>query len=447
MNPNHSAKHKETQLSRITKKLNLRWQRQMAHADANFVASHTDLFHLFILRRVFGMFNEVPVICACWWRHFLRNAAEIPSKPNSNSQNGHATDSHSQPCDTHLGTRHTEKRKTYQETVTSRHNAEHAMIPNATKQWFCETLVDFTLKNTSENHIAARKRCRHKLGSHASTVKRLSKSPTANHTTQDEARLATIAFAEKLPAVPRDHNTHHKKTCSRAQPNFSCHEMLRTSLSSDTRTPLVRNTADNACPMPTAPPRQRGNTSSAANEFASDGESKMESQSLVANCVERPWDRKGHAPPRTRPSKLSGNGQSRRVCERPHLGKRQLIANIAHPTFTTGSESFSSRRTTLLNPMSVSSGLKTTSKMDGAGYMSFIIAKLSVHTMFRSGFCSNEILLVCGKRCVPSATRPAQRVQLNASSSTRPARRTLVHKRSGACGPVNQLKRPKPQTT
>ena len=54
--------------------------------------------------------------------------------------------------------------------------------------------------------------------SHASTVKRLSKSPTANHTTQDETRLATTAFAEKLPAVLHDRNTHHKRTCSHAQP-------------------------------------------------------------------------------------------------------------------------------------------------------------------------------------------------------------------------------------
>ena len=60
--------------------------------------------------------------------------------------------------------------------------------------------------------------------------------------------------------------------------NFNCHDMLRTSLSSDTQTPLVRNTADCACSMPTAPQLapQRGNTSSATNEFASDGESNVE---------------------------------------------------------------------------------------------------------------------------------------------------------------------------
>ena len=113
-------------------------------------------------------------------------------------------------------------------------------------------------------------------------MKRLSKSPTANHTTQDEARLATTAFAEKLPCGPtRPQHTSQKNMFSRAA-NFNCHDMLRTSLSSDTQTPLVSNTADHACPMPTAPPlaRQRGNTLSAANEFASDGESNVESQSL-----------------------------------------------------------------------------------------------------------------------------------------------------------------------
>ena len=62
--------------------------------------------------------------------------------------------------------------------------------------------------------------------------------------------------------------------------------------------------------------------------------------------------------------------------------------------------------------------------MDGAGYMSFIIAKLSVHTTIRFGLVFQRSMtlsrchrfLVCGKRCVPSATRPA--------------RRALVHKRS-----------------
>ena len=83
--------------------------------------------------RVFGhrfrrivMFNEMLHICAFWWRHCLRNVAEPPSKHNSNSLNG--------TCDTHFVTRHTEKRKTYQETVTSRHDAEHAVISNATQQ-------------------------------------------------------------------------------------------------------------------------------------------------------------------------------------------------------------------------------------------------------------------------------------------------------------------------
>ena len=57
MNSNHLAKHNETQLSRTQLhpdvseiKKNIRWQRQMASAGANFVASHTDWFHLFILR-------------------------------------------------------------------------------------------------------------------------------------------------------------------------------------------------------------------------------------------------------------------------------------------------------------------------------------------------------------------------------------------------------------
>ena len=37
--------------------------------------------------------TEAPTILM-HWHHFLRNAAEIPSKPNSNSQNGHTTDWH-----------------------------------------------------------------------------------------------------------------------------------------------------------------------------------------------------------------------------------------------------------------------------------------------------------------------------------------------------------------
>ena len=78
----------------------------------------------------------------------------------------------------------------------------------------------------------------------------------------------------------RSPHTSQQNMFSRAA-NFNCHDMLRTSLSSDTQTPLVNNTADHACPMPTAPPlaRQRGNTLSAANEFASDGESNVESRS------------------------------------------------------------------------------------------------------------------------------------------------------------------------
>ena len=126
--------------------------------------------------RVFGhrivMFNEMRDNSAFWWRRWLRNAAETHSKPNSKSQNG-----------THHGLalttmRHTlspdiEKRKTHHETVTSRHDAEHAMISNATKQWFCEIPVDFdTLKNTTENHIAAQRRCRRNMGKLVRTLPR-----------------------------------------------------------------------------------------------------------------------------------------------------------------------------------------------------------------------------------------------------------------------------------
>ena len=94
---------------------------------------HTCLGMLLRTMRMCSRQTEAPTILM-HWRHFLRNAAEIPSKPNSNSQNG-----------THHGLalttmRHTlwapdirEKRKTYQETVTSRHDAEHAMISNATQ--------------------------------------------------------------------------------------------------------------------------------------------------------------------------------------------------------------------------------------------------------------------------------------------------------------------------
>ena len=71
----------------------------------------------------------------------------------------------------------------------------------------------------TEKHVGKPHRGKDDVGAswelHASTVNRLSKSPTASFTTQDEARLATTAFAEKLPAVP---HTHHKRTCSHAQP-------------------------------------------------------------------------------------------------------------------------------------------------------------------------------------------------------------------------------------
>ena len=69
--------------------------------------------------------------------------------------------------------------------------------------------------------------------SHGSTTNRLSKSPTANH--KREARLVTAAFAEKLPCGPtRPPHTSQKNMFPRAA-NFNCHDMLRTSLSSDTQ--------------------------------------------------------------------------------------------------------------------------------------------------------------------------------------------------------------------
>ena len=121
--------------------------------------------------------------------------------------------------------------------------------------------------------------------SHASTVKRLSKSPAVATCQLHNARRNTPRnnrIRRGAACGPtRPQHTSQKNMFSRAA-NFNYHDMLRTSLSSDTHTPLVSNTADHACPMPPAPPlaRRRGNTSSAANEIASDGESKMESQLL-----------------------------------------------------------------------------------------------------------------------------------------------------------------------
>ena len=120
--------------------------------------------------------------------------------------------------------------------------------------------------------------------SHASTMKRQSKSPTVANCQSHNARRSTPRnnrIRREAACDPtRPQHTSQKNMFSRAA-NFNCHDMLRTSLSSDTQTPLVSNTADNACPVPTAPPlaRQRGNTLSAANEFASDGESNVESRS------------------------------------------------------------------------------------------------------------------------------------------------------------------------
>ena len=120
----------------------------------------------------------------------------------------------------------------------------------------------------------------------------------------------------------------------------------------------------------------------------------------VATCVERSWIRKGHAPAQTHPARPSGNAQSRRVCERPHLRKRQLIADVAHPTFTTESESFSSRLASLLNPMSVSSGPKRPhQKWMARDTCLFIIAKLSVHTLVRFGLVFQRSVTL--SRCHP----------------------------------------------
>ena len=223
--------------------------------------------------------TEAPTILM-HWRHFLRNAAEIPSKPNSNSQNG-----------THHGLalttmRHTLGHPTYRETKDVSRNRHIA--PQSRACYDLQRNQTVVLRNSSRLHTEKHDGKPHRgtktmsaqVGeSHGSTMNRLSKSPTANH--KREARLVTAAFAEKLPCGPtRPPHTSQKNMFPRAA-NFNCHDMLRTSLSSDTQPPLVRNSPDHACPMPTAPPlaRQRGNTLSAANEFASDGESNVESQS------------------------------------------------------------------------------------------------------------------------------------------------------------------------
>ena len=251
--------------------------------------------------------------------------------------------------------------------------------------------------------------------SHASTVKRLSKSPTANYTTR-RSTPTTIAFTEKLPAVLHDRHTSQKNMFSRAA-NFNCHDMQRTSLSSDTQTPLVTNCSDHwLTDCSTTGTRQHVECSQRVRIRR-----RIESGTsipAVANCLERSWNRKGHASPRTRPARLLGNGQSRRVCEWPHLGKRQLIADIAHPTFTTESESFSRRHASLLNPMSVSSGLKRPHQK----WMARDTCRSSSQScrctpMFGSGLCSTKYdtlplrhahISCVGKRCVPSATRPAR---------------------------------------
>ena len=142
----------------------------------------------------------------------------------------------------------------------------------------------------TEKHVGTKTMSAQVGESHASTVKRLSKSPTVANCQSHNARRST----------PRNNRVRRETACGPARPphtsqvnmfsraaNFNCHDMLRTSLSSDTHTPLVSNTTDCACPMPTAPPlpRQRGNTLSAAHEFASDGESNVEPRSLLSQLA------------------------------------------------------------------------------------------------------------------------------------------------------------------
>ena len=99
--------------------------------------------------------------------------------------------------------------------------------------------------------------------------------------------------------------------------------------------------------------------------------------------------------------------------------------------------------------MSVSSGLKRPhQKRMARDTCLFIIAKLSVHTLVRFGLVFQRsvtlplppspcLLLMCGKRCVPSATRPTRQQVATTSPGTQEV--------GGMCGPMNQLKRPKPQ--
>ena len=193
---------------------------------------------------------------------------------------GHTTDARSQPCDTHHVTRHTEKRKPCQETATWRHDAEHAMISNATQQQFCEAQVDLTLKNTSRHKDDVGAMWRN-LFARSCPSRQL---PVTN-TIRSSPRNNRIR-REAACGPTRPHHTPQKNMFSRAT-NFNCHDMLRTSLSSDTQTPLVSSTTDYAWPTPTAPPlpRQRGNTSSAAHEFASERESNVEPRSLLSQLA------------------------------------------------------------------------------------------------------------------------------------------------------------------
>ena len=216
-------------------------------------------------------------------------------------------------------------------------------------------------------------------------MKRLSTSPTANHTTQDEARLATIAFARSClrSYTTATHITkEHVLPCSQLQ--LSRHA---------TYFPVIGHT-NTTCSQQPRPRLSHANCSATGTATRQHVECNpricIRRRIERGTCVERSRNRKGHTPPRTHPARLLGTGQSRRVCERPHLGKRQLIA--VKVRCATGSESFSSRRTTLLNPMSVSSGLKRPHQK----WMARDTCRSSSQScrcapMFGSGFCSNEI--------------------------------------------------------
>ena len=218
--------------------------------------------------RVFGhrfrcivMFNEMLDICTFWWR-WLRNAAGTPSNPSANSQNG-----------THHGLalttmRHTRCHPTCRETKDVSRNRHIA--PRCRACCDLQRNQTVVLRNSSRLHTEKHDGKPHRgtktmsaqVGeSHASTVKRLSKSPTRqlpSHNARRSTPRNNRIRREAACGPTRPQHTSQKNMFSRAA-NFNYHDMLRTSLSSDTQTPLVSNTADYACPMPTAPPLERGN--------------------------------------------------------------------------------------------------------------------------------------------------------------------------------------------